>query len=76
MYENLLSLPYFQGMSKDDITRILDKVTFDFVKYNDGEIICHKNESCDKFLIHHDFYQQSDIRILLCLLSKKYIKST
>ena len=51
MYENLLCLPYFQGMSKDDITAILDKVTFDFVKYGDGEFICHKNENCDKFLI-------------------------
>lgn len=51
MYENLLSLPYFQGMSKDDITSILDKVTFDFVKYNDGETICHRNDRCDKFLI-------------------------
>ncbi|MBO7230780.1 MAG: Crp/Fnr family transcriptional regulator [Bacteroidaceae bacterium] len=51
MYENLLCLPYFQGMSKDDITAILDKVTFDFVKYGDGEFICHKNENCDKFQI-------------------------
>lgn len=51
MYENLLRLPYFQGMSKDDITSILDKVTFEFVKYNSGEIICQLGESCKNFSI-------------------------
>ena len=51
MYENLLSLPYFQGMSKDDITRILDNVVFEFIKYNDGEIICHRGEECTNFFI-------------------------
>ncbi len=51
MYENLLSLPYFQGMSKDDITTILDKVVFEFIKYNDGEIICHRDDDCNEFQI-------------------------
>ncbi len=51
MYESLLSLPYFQGMDKDDITRILDNVAFEFIKYNDGEAICRHGENCDKFKI-------------------------
>ena len=51
MYESLLSLPYFQGMSKDDITAILDNVVFEFTKYNDGEYICHRGDSCTSFLI-------------------------
>ncbi len=51
MYENLLSLPYFQGMSKDDITAILDNVVFEFVKYNDGDIIYQQNEECTNFTI-------------------------
>ena len=51
MYENLLCLPYFQGMSKDDITSILDKVVFEFIKYNNEECICHNGENCDKFTI-------------------------
>ena len=51
MYENLLSLPYFQGMSKDDITTMLDKVVFEFIKYNDGETICHRGDDCNEFLI-------------------------
>ena len=51
MYENLLLLPYFQGMSKDDITAILDKVIFEFVKYNDGETIRKHGSSCKEFII-------------------------
>lgn len=51
MYENLLSLPYFQGMSKDDITSILDKVTIEFSNYSDGDIICRRGESCNRFVI-------------------------
>lgn len=51
MYENLLALPYFQGMSKDDITAILDKVTFEFAKHKDGDPICLHGEKCDKFMI-------------------------
>ena len=51
MYENLLCLPYFQGMSKDDITAILDKVALDFIKYEDGECVCHRGDKCDKFFI-------------------------
>ena len=51
MYESLLSLPYFQGMSRDDITSILDKVTFEFVKYSDGDTICHCGDACEKIVI-------------------------
>ena len=51
MYEHLLCLPYFQGMSKDDITSILDKVVFEFTKYNNEECICKNGENCDRFII-------------------------
>ncbi len=51
MYESLLCLPYFQGMSKDDITAILGKVTLEFKKFGDGDIIFRQGEKCDKFTI-------------------------
>ena len=51
MYESLLCLPYFQGMSKDDITAILGKVTLEFKRYSDGDVIFSKGEKCDKFTI-------------------------
>ena len=51
MYESLLRLPYFQGMSKDDITSILGKVTLEFRRYSNGDTIFSKGERCDKFTI-------------------------
>ena len=51
MYESLLCLPYFQGMSRDDITEILGKVTLEFKKYGDGDDIARKGEGCDKFTL-------------------------
>ena len=51
MYESLLCLPYFQGMSRDDITAILGKVTLEFKRYADGETIFHKGEKCERFSI-------------------------
>jgi CRP-like cAMP-binding protein len=54
MYESLLRLPYFQGMSKDEITSILDKVAFDFHKLSDGETICDTGDRCDSFIIVTD----------------------
>lgn len=51
MYENLLSLPYFQGMGKDDITAILDKVELEFTNHADKETLCNQGDECDKFII-------------------------
>lgn len=51
MYESLMNLPYFQGMSKDEITAILDKVKLEFVRYNDGELIAAQGVLCDCFSI-------------------------
>ena len=51
MYESLLCLPYFQGMSKDDITAILGKVTVEFKRYGEGETIFRRGDSCDQLVI-------------------------
>ena len=51
MYENLLNLPYFQGLSKEEITKIHDKVAFDLINYNSGDTINTHSESCNKFSI-------------------------
>lgn len=51
MYESLLCLPYFQGMSKDDITAILGKVTLEFKRYGDGGTIFRQGEKCNQFAI-------------------------
>lgn len=51
MYESLLRLPYFQGMSKDDITAILGKVPFEFKRFGDGDVLFRHGEKCEKFII-------------------------
>lgn len=51
MYENLLLLPYFQGMSKDELTSILDKVKLEFINYAENEKILSQKEECSKFTI-------------------------
>lgn len=51
MYENLLCLPYFQGMGKDDITAILDKVKLEFIDYGYQETLRNKGDECDRFII-------------------------
>lgn len=51
MYENLLRLPYFQGMSKDNITAILDKIQLEYKNHGDKEPLCKKGDECNRFII-------------------------
>ncbi len=46
MYDTLLQLPLFQGLGKNDITEILDKVKFHFKKYEPGDYIFRQGEVC------------------------------
>ncbi len=51
MYESLMCLPYFQGMSKDEITSILDKVKLIFTRHNDGERIVAQGAPCNNLTL-------------------------
>lgn len=51
MYESILSLPYFQGISRNDLTSILDKVKFQFSQFKKGEKIISKEDKCEHFHI-------------------------
>ena len=48
MYDNLLLLPLFQGLSKNDFTTILEKVRFHFLTYQEGEIFIRQGEACQQ----------------------------
>ena len=48
MYDNLLLLPLFQGLSKTDFTTILEKVRFHFLTYQEGEIFIRQGEDCQQ----------------------------
>ncbi|EJX06146.1 transcription regulator, CRP family [gut metagenome] len=50
MFDTLLQLPLFQGLSQDDFTCILEKVKFDFTKYKAGEVIVHAGHVCDSLI--------------------------
>lgn len=50
MYDTLLLLPLFQGMSRTDLTRILEKVQFHFLKFEDKEVVCRQGDRCDKMV--------------------------
>lgn len=50
MYDTLLQLPLFQGLCKDDLTTIIEKVKLHFLNYEAGETFIRKDEKCDKFV--------------------------
>lgn len=54
MYDTLLQIPPFQGMSRAELSTILEKVKLNFMKFPDKEIVFHQGETCDKlaFLIN------------------------
>lgn len=48
MYDNLLLLPLFQGLSKNDLTAIIEKSKFHFLKLQEGETFIHQGENCQQ----------------------------
>ena len=54
MYDTLLSLPLFQGMSQADFNSLLQKIRLDFVRYAQGDVIIEKGDRCQSlaFLIN------------------------
>lgn len=50
MYDNLLQLPLFQGLCKNDFTTILEKVKFNFLSYERNENIARQNTPCDRLI--------------------------
>lgn len=50
MYDALLQLPLFQGLGKNDLTCILDKVKIYFSRHKSGDIILRKGETCNKLV--------------------------
>ncbi len=53
MYEILMKLPLFNGVSRDKISEIIEKAKFHFLKYLEGETVVTAHEPCThiKFII-------------------------
>lgn len=50
MYDKLLQLPLFQGMSKFDLTDILEKVKIHFNKYEPGSCLVRQDTPCNQLI--------------------------
>jgi CRP-like cAMP-binding protein len=50
MYDNILQLPLFQGICREDFTKILEKIKLRFLKYEVGKNIVHTGDVCDKLI--------------------------
>lgn len=48
LYDQLLELPLFQGLSRDDLTQIIARTRFDFLKYGKGKTVVKENEPCNR----------------------------
>lgn len=49
MFDTLLQLPLFQGMTIDELTSIVEKTKMHFEKYKAGEVIEEVGEVCSRF---------------------------
>ena len=49
MYDTLLSLPLFQGMSQADFNSLLQKVRLDFVRFEQGSTVIGTGDRCKSF---------------------------
>lgn len=51
LYDELLRIPLFTGMSLDELQRIMSKMKIDFGKYAEGTVIVRRGEKCSRLLI-------------------------
>ncbi len=53
MYQQLMQLPLFQGVSTDKITTLVEKLPFHFLKFRNGEQVLQTGEPCThlKFIV-------------------------
>lgn len=46
IYAELLQLPFFQGIDRDELEAMASKIRFDFQKYDEGAWIARENDRC------------------------------
>jgi len=71
MYDNLLQLPLFQGLGKNDFTRIIEKVKLHFRDFKQGTIIVKQDDPCE----HLIFLLKGEISMERSSVGKQYILS-
>jgi CRP-like cAMP-binding protein len=48
VYDQLLKLPLFLGLSRDDLSKVISHTPFGFLKYHKGKMVIMENEPCDR----------------------------
>lgn len=71
MYDILLSLPLFQGMSRSDLSEILAHVPLEFVKCGAGDYVVREAELCDRLI----FLLDGEVRVSEWSASHGYLVS-
>ena len=46
MFDKLLTLPLFQGISKQSLSQLVEKYPFHFLKYKKGDTIIEQGDVC------------------------------
>lgn len=60
MYDLMLELPVFQGLSYEQLTTIIEKVPFHFKKYKSNDYLIRNGEQCDEIV----FLLSGRVRVL------------
>jgi CRP-like cAMP-binding protein len=60
-YNQLLKLPLFLGLGREDLSQIISHTPFGFVKYHKGKRIIEENDACDQlyFLLNGSLYTET-----------------
>lgn len=67
MYEVIMDLPLFQGVSHDKVSELIEKTPFHFLKYKKNECILTAGDPCQ----HVRFIISGTARLEICSLNKK-----
>lgn len=62
MFELLMQLPLFQGVSIDTLSRLVEKYRLHFLKYQDGETVVAAGDACT----HVRFIVSGEVRVTTC----------
>lgn len=49
IYQTLMQLPLFQGVSRNKLSELVEKTRFHFLKYNHSDVVVSRMESCTHF---------------------------
>lgn len=64
MYDKLLQLSLFQGLTLNELTKILEKVTFLFENYKAGDVIINEGDPCKRvaFLLDGEIQKKTVVK--------------